>query len=122
MIVAILRVRHFQRRENIFGGEFAQALAADALNNYRKQEKSGVAVEKVAAGSEVEGLLPDDQRERVGVGGHAGGIDSGELHQAEVIAQAAGVIQQLQDGDFLSVGRQLGNVLPNVIVDGKFAL
>src|SRR5713226_226986 len=122
VVIAILRVRHFQRGKNILAGEFAQGLAADALDNHGEQEKSGVAVEPVAAGSEIEGLLAGNQRQRVGVSGHAVGINSGKLHQAQVVAQAAGVIQQMQNGNFLAVGRQLGNVLPDVIVDGKFAL
>src|SRR5260370_13451904 len=98
VVIAILRVRHFQRGENILAGEFAQGLATDALDNHGEQEKSGVAVEPVAAGSEVEGLLSGNQRESLGLGGHGVAINSGSLPHAQVIAEAAGVIQPMQNG------------------------
>src|ERR1700758_2317512 len=68
--IAVLSVSHFQRREDIFGCEFAQCFAAGALHNHREKEKSGIAVQPVAARSEVESFLARNGRESVGVGSH----------------------------------------------------
>src|SRR5260370_8774244 len=85
VVIAILRVRHFQRGENIFSSEFAQGLAADALDNHGEQEKSGVAVEPVAAGSEIESLLAGNQRPRVSFSGHTVGVNAATLRTPPVV-------------------------------------
>src|ERR1700674_1564266 len=122
MVVAELRVTHAQRRKDIFSREFTQRFAAHALYDDGQQEKSRVAVEPVVSGSKVQRFLPHDERQRVLVRGHAVGVDSRELHEREVIAQSAGVVQQVQDCNFLSIVGEFRNVFPHIIVRGELSL
>ncbi len=122
MIVAILRVRHLQRRENIFSREFLQCLPAHPLYDHRQQEKSRVAVEPVASRRKIQSLLPYDHPQCIFVRRHTVYVGARQLHQRQVIAQAAGVVQQLQNRDFLPVIRKLGNVFADIVVDGKLSL
>ena len=122
MVVAKLRVRHLQRRENVLRREFPQRLSAHALYDRRQQKKSRVAVEPVASGGKIQGLLAKNHLQRVFIRRYAVRVDSRQVHQRKVIAQPARMIQQMKDRQFLSVVRKFRNVFPDFVVDGKFAL
>ena len=92
MVVTELRVPHPERRENVFCCEFPQRLAARAFHNHRQKKESSVAVEPVTSGSEVQGFLPGDDLECVLVGRYAISVDARQIHEREIVAQAAGVI------------------------------
>src|SRR6202040_26128 len=78
VIVAILCVRHFQGREDIFRREIAQTLSAGSFDDRRQQKKARVAIEPIAAGGKIQRFLAMDKRQRIVVGGNAVGVDSGE--------------------------------------------
>src|SRR2546423_8162726 len=122
MIVAILRVRHVERRKNTFGGEFAQCFAAYAFHNGGEKEKASIAIKPIAAGREVQRLLPTYESQRVFVCGHAINVNARQLHEREVIAQAAGVIQEVKNRDFLAVVGELRKIFPDVVAYGELPL
>src|ERR1043165_8180258 len=123
MIAAELRVGHPERRENILLREIAERLAGRALDNDREQEVTGVAVEEFRARREVQGFLARNQGERRLVRGHAIDGDAREREQRQVIANSAGVIQEVQNRDFpAGINRQLRNILANIIIELELAL
>src|SRR5208282_673543 len=79
-------------------------------------------VEIVAARGKIQLLLAGDDGQGIVVGGDAVGVDSRQIHEGQVVAHAARMVQQVQDGDGLAVIGQLRNVLANVVVHGELAL
>src|SRR5256885_13445708 len=65
VLIAIQRLRHTERLENIRGGEFRKRLAAHPLHDNRQKEESRVAVKPLGARFEVQILLRSEER-RVG--------------------------------------------------------
>ena len=57
VVVAEVGVSHPKRREDVLGGEFAEAHAADAADDDGEQGEAGVGVEEFFAGLVVEVLL-----------------------------------------------------------------
>src|SRR4029077_16463709 len=87
-----------------------------------KQEKSAVAVTPLRAGNEVERFLARDDGKRVLVRGDAVNIDAGEFEQSQIVAQAAGMVQKMQNRDLVAVVGKFRNVFANIIVNGKLSL
>src|SRR5260221_8003450 len=122
VLIAIQRLRHTERLENIRGGEFWKRLAADALHDNRQKEESRIAVKPLAARFEVQILLANNHAKCVFVGGDAINVYAGEFKQREIIAKAARVVQQIQQRDLVAILRQLRDVFVNVVVHREFSL
>src|SRR5205823_4984449 len=115
VLIAIQRLRHTERLENMRGGEFRKRLAADTFHDNRQEKESRVAVKPLAARFEVQILLANNHAECVFVGGDAINVDAGEFKQREIIAKAARVVQQIQECDLVAVIGQFWNVFVNVV-------
>src|SRR5579885_125909 len=122
VVIAVLRVGHSERREDIFSGELTQSFATNTLDDDGEKEKSRVAVQEFAAGVKTEGLLAGDNPEGVFVGGDTIDVDAREVEESKVVAQATGVVEEVKDRNFLAVIRQLGDVFSDVVIDGQFSL
>ena len=120
--VVELRVPHAERPEDTRFREVAQRLAARPLDDDRQQEVTRVRVEMLLARGEVRRLLAGDRRERVLVGRQVLGLDALELHDLDVIAQAAGMMEEITDRDFLSVVRDFRHPLADIVVERQLPI
>jgi hypothetical protein len=93
--VADLGVAHAEGREDPLLGKVAQRLPARLLDDEREQVVTGVAVEVLLAGGEIRGLLPGHDLEHVRLRGEVLLHQAMEAHQLDVVAQAAGVVEQV---------------------------
>src|ERR1700676_602517 len=119
---AIEGLGHSERNKNVSRGKIMEGLSAHTPDNYGKQKKTGVAIEPIRTGIEVQSLLTSDQRKRFVICGDVVYIDSGKVEERKVVAKAAGVIEQMQNSDFLAVVGKFRKIFTNVIMDRKFAL
>ena len=121
--VSEVRPVHAERCEDALLREVLQVLAGRAFDDDRHQKVARVAVEPLAARGKVQVALADDCGERVGVVGHVVGAETAQDHQADVIAEAAGVTNQLVDRNWSArVLRQFRNELSNVIGQSELAV
>src|SRR5262249_26021081 len=88
----------------------------------RKQEISTVAVKPLIAGGEVQPLLTRDDVERVFFRSRVVEAHSGQRKERQVIAQPAGVMEQVADGDRLLIRGKPWDVFARVIVERALAL
>ena len=91
-------------------------LACDALSDHTQQKVARVAVQVLFTGREVQPALTDDQvkqfffRVQVFVG------QATQIHQGQVIAQAAGVMDKMPERDRIGIAWHLGQVLAHTII------
>jgi hypothetical protein len=122
-VVAEVRVGHAQRFEDPLVGELPERLAARAAHNHGKQRVAAVGVEMLLARREVEVLLARQQREHVVIGDEVARVaPAGKSEQRPLVADAAGVMDQMADCDALAEVRQFRHVLPDVVVQRQLAV
>ena len=93
MVVAEVRLRHAERREQARAGIGAKRLAADPLHHLRQQRIAGIGIEMFRARREIERLLPRQDRQNIGVRDQVERITpAGQRQQLPLVAQAAGVM------------------------------
>ncbi len=117
VVVTDARVDHAERPEDALGGEPPERLPRGARDDNRQQHVAGVAVQEFRARLEVERALAPDQIEQATVGQRTVGGPAGEGEQAEVVAQAAGVVQQMAERDRPAEVRHLRHVRSHVVVE-----
>ena len=123
VVVAEMGVRHAERLEDIFGCEFAKRHPTYAFDNDGQQREAGVAVHVFFAGLEVQRPLAHEHGHDVVIGDEILRIaPARQPQQRPLIANAAGVVEQVAEGDALTEVGQLGNVFVHVVVEGKFSL
>src|SRR5688572_31140771 len=76
----------------------------------------------LGSGWKVERLLPRDDPLRFVIARYAVEVHAGDRHERQVVADAAGVIQEVTNGDGLAIGRQFRNELPDVVVSRQLSL
>ena len=114
---------HAERREERFAGELGERLSGDAAHQDGRQIVAAVGVRILGAGRVIEGALAaqDIQHVRVGVGAR-GARPAGDGFHAAPVAQSAGVVEQVADGERRAVVRQLGEIFARGIVERELAL
>jgi hypothetical protein len=101
-------VGHAERFKDIFGGELAKRHAADALDDDGHQRVARVAIDLFLSRLEIQILLGREDRDDVIIRDQVEGITpSGELEQIPLIAKAAGVIDEVADGNERTEIREL---------------
>src|SRR6185295_7197838 len=117
-----MSVGHPKRFENVCFGKLAERLSADTLYDDRHQRVSGVGIEMLVAGFEVQRLLPGNEIEDVSFGDHIVFAPTGQLEQRPLIAKPAGMMNQMANGDpFAEVGH-FGDVLAHIVIERELAL
>ena len=107
---------HAERLEDPFACELPVGAAGDAVDDGGEQHVAGVAVAIAVAGHRIEGGLPRHQLDDVLMTDRRVEVSTTQRHQVEVVANPARMMQEVPDGDRLSVVGQLGQVHPDVIV------
>ena len=115
--VHIPGVGHAQGLEDPLRRELAEGLAARSFHDDREEEEAGVAVEELRAGLEVRRLLPGEDVECVPVIGHRLFPDAAPLQEIDVVAEPAGVMQQVADRDRPEIARDFGEILLDLVVE-----
>ncbi len=118
--IVIVKVRpgHAKRLEDPLVGEIAERLSANPLHDHRKQRVPRVAIDVLGARCEVEALLARRDVQNVRIG-DAIFLEAAarQPEQRPLIAQPAGVRQQMTNRYGRAVVRYLRQILPDVIVD-----
>ena len=113
---------HAQRVEDALAGEGPEAPARDALHDGGEQHVPGVAVGVAFARRVVERALSGHQLDDVEVADGCVELAAGQRHQVEVVAHAAGVMQEVVDGDRRAVVGQLRQIRPDVVAERQRAV
>ena len=93
MVVAEVRLRHAERREQARAGIGTKRLAADPLHHLRQQRIAGIGIEMFRARRKIERLLPRQDRQNIGVRDQVERVTpAGQRQQLPLVAQAAGVM------------------------------
>ena len=99
-----------------------QGLTADCLHDLRQQGITRVAIEVFVARLEIQILLAGDHGEDIVVGDQVLGVAPAcEGQQFPMIADAAGMVEQMSKGDRLAEIRQLGHICPYGIIKRQFS-
>ena len=122
VIVVEVRMGHAEWFEEVFGGPGPEGLARDAFDDLGQQGVAGVRVQVFSAWHEVECLLTIGEVEDGFFRDHVVHVIAGHCQQVELVAQAAGVMDQVADGDGFAVVGQFGHVLADVVVEREQAL
>src|SRR5689334_1308816 len=112
---------HAHRFEKIFLGKLSQRFAADSPDNLGKQKISRVAVQILVTWSEIEFLLARNDLVDL-VSRCVLESRSGQLHQVGVLANAAGVMDELANSNWSGVLRHLRQVFADIVIEREFAL
>jgi hypothetical protein len=122
VIVHVAGRRHPRRLEDPLSGELGQTLPRRPFHDERGEKEAGVAVGELGAGLKVRRVLPADDIERLRRRRDVFHLPAAQCHQRDVVAQPAGVRQQVPDRDGRAVPGQLRKVLPHVVVEGELAV
>ena len=115
-------VDHAERGEDLVPGEGAERFAADAFDDLGQQREAGVAVEVTVAGSEVEFLHAGDHPQDILVADHVvAHAPAGEGEQRPLVAETAGVVEQVAYGDGLAEVGEFGDVFADGVVEAELA-
>ena len=82
----------------------------------RQQRETGIAVEVLGTGLEVQRSLAAHQIEDVILGLDVVGAPAGQPEQVPLVPQPAGVVEQVADRDRRAEVGHLGNVLADVVI------
>ncbi len=116
-------MRHAQRLKNIFFSKLAQRFSAYSLNDESEQKISGIAVDILFPRLVIELFLPRNQTEVVIVCQvNIASPHASQCGQGIVVADAAGVMNEVLDGDRTLIAGNLRKILLNPIIQGKFPL
>ena len=123
VVVVEVRVRHRERLEDVLIGEVAQRFAGHPLDDDGEQGKAGIAVDVLRARCEVERLLPGHDVHDIRFGNPVlFEAPARKSDQFPLIAQPAGVCQQVADGYRCPVVGNLCDVFPDVIVERQLSV
>ena len=121
-VVVEPRVLHAERLEDVLVGKHSQRLPAHTSDDHTQQHITRIAVRILRARFEADVLLPrEDLQDELFVVIAVGG-KSGESDQWPIVADAAGVVQQMPDRDRVGVLGYLRYVFADVIVERQFSL
>src|SRR5687768_17033632 len=104
-------VGHAERFENARIGEFGEGFSRHPCDDFSEQMIARVAVEVFLTGIEIELLLVTDQVEHVLSGNQVPIAPSRHRQQVLEIAQTAGVMNQMANGNDSAKVGDLGNVI-----------
>ena len=122
VIVEDIAIHHRERNEDSLADQIAQRFSSGAFGDDRQQKVAAVAVAVVRVRREVQLFLPRQKHQRFAFVSPVLAVVSVEAKQIGVIANAAGVVQQIGDRDLLSVIGDLGNEFSDVVVEPQFAV
>ena len=122
-VVAPLRAGHSERLEQALDAELSEGCATDALHDHGGERVPRVAVEVLGARLEVERLLMLNEIED---GVQCVDLRSWphplEAEQPPLVTEAAGVSEQVPNGDRLPEPGHFRQVLPDIVVEGELAV
>ena len=122
VVVPPFGVGHTEGSEDPPLRELGERNAAYSRDDDRQQVVSAVAVRVFSSRREIERALPGQDIQHVLMGVRAVlPAPTRNLRDAAPVAQTARVIQQVPQGDDGTVVRNLGNVLPNVVIERERA-
>src|ERR1044071_963784 len=113
---------HSQRPEDPLRGKGPQGFARGSPHDHRQEKEAAVAVEVLGAGLEVRCPLAGEDRQGVAVSRYRLFLNPAPAQQVEVVPEAAGMVQQMPDGDGPGVAGNLREVLLNLIVQRQLAV
>lgn len=100
---------HAERGADAVAEVLLDGAAGDLFDGFGEEEVAGVAVDELGAWGEVEVALAFDEGEGGFIGdGDAKDVVALDEHEVEVVAQAAGVVKKLTEGDGLGVAGEIG--------------
>jgi hypothetical protein len=122
VVVAQIGRVHAQWLEDPCLGEGAQRLPRDALHDQGEQGVGRVRINDLGAGFEVEASLSRQCPEYVGLGVEVVSTPPRQIEDLALLAQAAGVVDQVRDRDRPTVVGNLRQVLADVVIQRQKAV
>src|SRR5688500_5183579 len=113
---------HAKRIENELLDEFSDMFPRDPFGHISKQEITCVAIKEFATGLEIQSFLFCDQVENEFLGIDVFVRQSLSVHQGQVVAKSACVVDKVSDGDAVCVCWHFRQVLADGIIERKESL
>lgn len=116
------RVLHAQWTEDALPGKSRQGFPGDPFDDQAEQRVAGVAVIELGSGHEIQAVLALHQPHDVLFGDHVLHAPSGHGQQVPLVAQPAGVVEQLANPDDMTEVRQFRQVAAHVVVQRQLSV
>src|ERR1700677_3971822 len=117
-----MRVGHMERSEYALGAELRKRLSRNARSDFSEQRKPRVRIEIASSGPKIQFLLTEDQPQCLVLRDDVLQTPPCKRQRLPLVANAAGMLQEIADRDLVAVIRQLGQVFLNLVIKGKLAI